>query len=97
MYNVESRTLVGPFTAVTENANQIEPGTWSTEINPDSLSGNIKVEWEDLHIIENALDRYTFLRDPKTCELPTLTVQTLLEDLKNAPFYRGEPQLPAHS
>lgn len=97
VYNVDTEALVGPFTAVDEDAKRIQPGTWSTGVDRSSLSGNITVEWEDLHIIENALERFPFLRSPKTCEIPSLTVQQLIEELKQAPLYRGEAETPAHA
>ena len=97
MYNIDTEALVGPFTSVTEDAERIEPGTWATGIDRDSFTGNVTVEWEDLHIIENALEKFSFLKDPKTCEIPSLTVQELLEALKQAPLYQGEAETPAHA
>jgi hypothetical protein len=89
MYNVETKTLVGPFTAATQGATRIETGAWSSEIDEHSASENVKLEWEDLHIISNAGERFPFLDKPEKCELTTLTVQTLLDALKEAPKFQG--------
>jgi hypothetical protein len=96
MYNIDTEALVGPFTSVTEDAQQIEPGTWATGIDRSSFSGNVTVEWENLHILENALEKFPFLRNPTTCEIPSLTVQELIETLKQAPLYKGEPEASVH-
>ena len=89
MYNVETKTLVGPFTAATQGATRIETGTWNSEIDEHSASENIKLEWEDLHVISNARERFSFLDKPEKCELSTLKVQTLLDALKEAPLFQG--------
>ncbi|MCW4009120.1 MAG: hypothetical protein NWF05_00665 [Candidatus Bathyarchaeota archaeon] len=89
MYNPENRTLVGPFTAASEGAKRIETGAWRSEIDEHSASENIKLEWENLHIISDANERFPFLVNPEKCELSTLKVQTLLDALKNAPPYKG--------
>jgi hypothetical protein len=89
MYNTESRTLVGPFTAASQGATRIETGAWDTEVDEHSASENIKLEWEDLHVIDNADKKFPFLNKPEKCELHTLKVQTLLDALKEAPVFRG--------
>ncbi|MCW4018189.1 MAG: hypothetical protein NWF00_05870 [Candidatus Bathyarchaeota archaeon] len=89
MYDPQTKTLVGPFTAASEGATRIETGTWRSEIDRHSLSGNIKLEWKNLHIIKNAGERFPFLNKPTKCELTSLNVQTLLDALKDAPVYQG--------
>ncbi len=89
LYNPESRTLVGPFTAAEKGATRIETGTWSSAVDEHSASENIKLEWEDLHFIENADERFPFLKNLEKCELATLRVQTLLDELKQAPSFQG--------
>ena len=89
MYNVDSDSLVGPFTAASQGAARIETGTWTSTIDKSSFTGNIKLEWEDLHIIKGAAERFPFLKNPEKCELPTLTVQTLLDALKEADVFKG--------
>ena len=89
MYNPETRTLVGPFTAASEGAKRIETGAWTSKIDEHSASENIKLEWEDLHVISDAGERFPFLNKPEKCQLSTLRVQTLLDALKEAPVFQG--------
>ncbi len=89
VYNDESKTLIGPFTAASKGASKIETGTWNSEIDLHSASANVKLEWEDLHIMENAGERFPFLRKPETCMLSSMKVQTLLAALKDAPKFQG--------
>jgi hypothetical protein len=89
MYNTDSRTLVGPFTAASEGAARIETGAWTSEIDEHSASANVKLEWENLHLIKNANERFPFLSKPEKCQLSTMKVQTLLDALKEAPIFEG--------
>jgi hypothetical protein len=89
MYNTDTRTLVGPFTAASEGAARIETGAWTSEIDEHSASANVKLEWENLHIIKDANERFLFLSKPEKCQLSTMKVQTLLDALKEAPKFEG--------
>lgn len=89
MYDPDGKTLVGPFTAASEGATRIETGTWRSEIDEHSASANIKLEWQDLHIVENAGERFPFLDQSEKCELSSLQIQTLLDALKEAPSFTG--------
>jgi hypothetical protein len=89
MYDSEDKSVVGPFTAAGEGASRIETGAWRSEIDEHSASANVKVEWEDLHIIKNAGERFPFLNKPQKCQLSSLQVQTLMEALKEAPVFQG--------
>ncbi|MFB3889965.1 MAG: hypothetical protein ACE14S_10775 [Candidatus Bathyarchaeia archaeon] len=89
-YNSDSDSLVGPFTAASEGATRIETGTWTSKMDPSSITGNIKLMWEDLHIIEKAKERFTFLNDPKKCDLSPIWTQTLLDALGEAPLFKGQ-------
>ncbi len=86
-YNSETKTLVGPFTAASEGAARIETGAWTSEIDEHSASANVKLEWEDLHAIKDADERFPFLAKFEKCELSTIRVQTLLDALKEAPRF----------
>jgi hypothetical protein len=90
MYDPQTKTLIGPFTAASEGASRIETGTWRSEIDRHTPSADIKLEWQDLHIISNADEKFSFIADPEKCELSTLNVQTLLDALKEAPVYQGQ-------
>jgi hypothetical protein len=89
MYNPETMALVGPFTAANTGATRIETGAWTSKIDEHSASANVKLEWEDLHIINNAGEKFPFLTKPQKCELSTLKVQELLDALKEAPVFQG--------
>ena len=89
LYNTETHTVVGPFTAASEGAERIETGAWTSEIDDHSASANVKLEWENLHVIKNANERFPFLNNPGKCQLSTLKVQTLLDALKEAPKFEG--------
>ncbi len=88
-YNSTAKNLIGPFTAASSGASRIETGAWSSRIDEHSASANVKLEWEDLHIIANADERFPFLNKAEKCELSTLQVQTLLDALREAPVYMG--------
>ncbi len=88
MYNSENQTLVGPFTAASEGATRIETGAWNSTIDEHTASENVKLEWEDLHVINNADEKLPFLKNLEKCELSTLRIQTILDVLKEAPIYQ---------
>ena len=81
----ESDVLIGPFTVVDEKRTNLQPGTWTSSIDKSSLSGNIKVEWEELHELKNAQEKFSFLKDLKTCSLSQSQIQEMLDALKEAP------------
>ena len=90
LYNVNDQSLLGPFTALTEGAETVDTGTWAMDIDEHSASENVKLEWEDLHRLENAPKKLPFLETPKTCELSTTQTQRALDLLKQAPLYIDE-------
>jgi hypothetical protein len=85
LYVSESDKLIGPFTVADEKRTNLQPGTWTSSIDRSSLSGNIKVEWEKLHELENAQEKFTFLKDLNTCNLSQSQIQEMLDALKEAP------------
>ena len=89
MYDPEAKSLMGPFTAAEEGASRIETGAWSTRIDEHSASANVKLEWEDLHLIKNVDEQLPFLSKLKTCALSTLQVQEAMASLKEAPLYQA--------
>jgi len=88
MYDPEAKTLLGPFTAAEEGASRIETGAWSTKIDEHSASANVKLEWEDLHLIRNVDEQLPFLSKLKTCSLSTLQIQEVMASLKEAPAFQ---------
>lgn len=87
LYNVETKRLLGPFTAASESGRDLESGAWALDIDEHSASENVKVEWEKLHQVENAPEKIPFLRNPRTCMLSETQTQRALDVLKQAPVY----------
>jgi hypothetical protein len=87
LYNVDDKSLLGPFTALTEGGGELDAGTWAEDIDTNIPSEDIKVTWEDLHLIQNAPKDLPFLEDPKTCRLTTLQTQRVLDLLKQGELY----------
>jgi hypothetical protein len=85
LYVSESNKLIGPFTVADEKRTNLQPGTWTSSIERSSLSGNIKVEWEELHELENAQEKFALLKDLNTCTLSQSQIQEMLDALKEAP------------
>jgi hypothetical protein len=90
LFNTEDKSLLGPFTSLDEDGNALDSGAWAMDIDEHSASENVKVNWEELHVIENAPDKLPFLNDPKTCALTSLQTQRILELLRD-----GKPYLEA--
>jgi hypothetical protein len=87
LYNTDDMSLLGPFTALSEGGGTVDTGAWAMKIDEHSASENVKLEWEDLHRLENAPEKLPFLEAPKTCELSTTQTQRVLDLLKQAPLY----------
>ena len=87
LFNPETDTLLGPFTALTEGAETVDTGAWAGDIDDHSASQNVKLEWENLHTLANAKKEMPFLKEPKTCALTTTQTQRALDLLKQAPLY----------
>jgi hypothetical protein len=90
LYNTEDKSLLGPFTALSEGGEDVDSGAWAMEIDEHSASENVKLEWEGLHRLENAVEQLDFLETPKTCSLTTTQTERALELLKQAPLYLNE-------
>ena len=86
LLNDETKTLIGPFTVV-QGPEDLEKGTWYSSVDEHSFSENIKVEWERLHELKNAINEIPFLKDKKECALSALQTQELLTELKKSPVY----------
>ena len=86
LYVSETDTLIGPFTVVDEPSGNLQPGTWASSIDRRSLSENIKVEWEELHELKNAQEKFSFLKELNTCSLTQSQIQEMLDTLKEAPL-----------
>ena len=90
LYNVEDKSLLGPFTTLSEE-DELDAGAWVEQVDEKNMPyEDIKVTWEDLHTIQNATEKLPFLNDPKTCKLSTLQTQRVLDLLKEGPVYVHE-------
>jgi hypothetical protein len=85
LFNMDSHTLVGPFTATGSTGTGLEPGGWR-EVTDAKNRASIRVEWEELHEMMNAQDRFPFLSNINTCKLSHFQTQELLNALKEAPL-----------
>ena len=85
LFNMDSNTLVGPFTATGSTGTGLEPGGWR-EVADAQNKASIRVEWEELHEMKNAQDRFPFLNNINTCKLSHFQTQDLLNALKEAPL-----------
>ena len=90
LYNVDDKSLLGPFTALSEGGETVDSGAWAMKIDEHSASENVKLEWEDLHRLENASAELPFLESPKKCALTTTQTERALDLLKQAPSYNTE-------
>ncbi len=90
LYNTDDKSLLGPFTALSEGGGEVDTGAWEMRIDEHSASENVKLEWEDLRRLENAPATLPFLESPKTCELTTTQTQRALDVLMQAPLHIQE-------
>jgi Development and cell death domain len=86
LYNVDDKSLLGPFTALAEG-DQLDAGAWALDVDTHIPSEDIKVTWEDLHIIKNAPEVLPFLKAPKACKLTSIETQNALDELKQGELY----------
>ena len=86
LYNTDDKSLVGPFTALPEG-DRLDAGAWVENEEHQYPYDDIKVTWEDLHIIQNAPEKLPFLNEPKACKLSTGQTQRVLDLLKEGPLY----------
>jgi hypothetical protein len=86
LFNVDDKSLLGPFTALAEG-DELDAGAWALDVDTHIPSEDLKVTWEDLHIIQNAPEKLPFLKEPKTCKLTSLETQNALDILKQGELY----------
>ena len=68
LFNVDDKSLLGPFTALAEG-DQLDAGAWAMDVDTHIPSEDLKVTWEDLHIIQNAPEKLPFLKEPKNLQV----------------------------
>ena len=90
LYNTDNKSLLGPFTTLPEG-DELDAGTWVMDVDENNMPyEDVKVTWEDLHILQNAPEKLPFLNDPKTCKLTTTQTQRALDLLKEGQLYLNE-------
>jgi len=89
LYNTDDKSLVGPFTALPEG-DELDAGAWVENEEHQYPYDDIKVTWEELHVIQNAPEMLPFLNDPKTCKLSIGQTQRTLDLLRKGQPYISE-------
>jgi hypothetical protein len=87
LFNLNDKSLLGPFTSLSEGGEKLDAGAWAMDIEENSASENVKVTWEDLHQMKNAPEKLAFLRNPKSCKLTDTQTIRILSLLKDEPLY----------
>ena len=87
LYNWDDKSLLGPFTSLDEGAEKLDSGTWIMNVDEHIPSEDVKIEWENLHLIKNAEEELPFLKEHKTCRLSTTQTQRILDLLKQGQLY----------
>lgn len=87
LYNLDNKSLIGPFTALTEGGDELDAGAWVMSIEEETLSENINVTWEDLHILKAAPSKLPFLKSAQTCVLTATQTQRILALLRQSELY----------
>jgi hypothetical protein len=92
LYNMDDKSLLGPFTALPEG-DDLDAGAWAMDIDENiEPYASVNVTWENLHLLQNAPDQLPFLKDTQTCRLSTVQTQRALDMLKEAPLYINTEQ-----
>jgi hypothetical protein len=86
LFNLDDKSLLGPFTALAEG-DELDAGAWSMDVDEHIPSEDLKVTWEDLHLLQDAPEKLAFLKNPKTCKLTSLETQNALDQLKLGQLY----------
>lgn len=93
LFNTDDKSLLGPFTALTEGGDQLDAGTWAMDVETHIPSEDIKVTWENLHLLKDATKKIAFLNEPpKTCKLSDTQTQRILDLLKEGELYINEKE-----
>jgi len=86
LYNINSKTLIGPFIAASDGAMNIVSEAW-TNTKPYGFPAQVRVEWEELHKIEKSPNMFPFLAERYHYELSEKETQALIDALKQAPIF----------
>jgi hypothetical protein len=90
LYNIDSKTLLGPFQAASEGRLNIDPRAWEN-MRPLEFAAQVSVKWEKIHELETAYKKFPFLRDVYLCKLTLDQTGSLINALSQAPLYSIVP------
>lgn len=94
LYNIDSKTLFGPFRAASEGKWNIDPAAWEN-VRPLVFPAQVRVDWDELHKIKEAYKRWDFLKDRNLCKLTLKQTNALKDALEEAPLYNSNHFLKA--
>jgi hypothetical protein len=86
LYNIDSKTLLGPFQAASEGRLNIDPRAWEN-VRPLEFPAQVIVKWDKLHELRMAYKKFHFLRDGNLCKLTLEQTNALINSLEQAPAY----------
>jgi hypothetical protein len=92
LYNTDDKSLLGPFTALTSGGDELDAGAWAEEVDEHIPSEDLRVNWENLRVVENAPEQLSFLREPKSCRLTSLETQNALDVLRKGRLYLNQKE-----
>ena len=87
LYNTDEKTLLGPFTALAEGGEDLDSGAWAESIEENIPSQDLKVTWEQLHLLKDADVKLPMLKTSKGCRLTSLETQNFLDSLSQGEIY----------
>lgn len=80
LFNIDSKSLYGPFKAAGDGALNIDPRAWEN-VRPIEFPAQLSVEWEQVHEIKMASKKFSFLRDGNVCRLTAEQTNLLVNAL----------------
>lgn len=85
LYNINSKQLIGPFTAASDGGLNLDLEAWKNT-SQWGFPAQVRVDWKGLHVVEDAKKRFTFLS--ATCFRLTEDQNSIIFDaLKAAPVF----------
>jgi hypothetical protein len=86
LYNINSKRLMGPFSAASNGKMNIVPEAWTNAM-PLGYPAQVEVEWRELHEMKEAPRFLTFIKERYHYELSSEETEKVLDALKQAPVF----------
>jgi len=83
LYNIDSKTLFGPFRTAGKGRLNIDPRAWEN-LRPLEFPAQVLVSWDKMHEIRMANKRFPFLKDGNLCKLSLEKTNMLISALRQA-------------